>query len=89
LKGNLRLAVTVERLFSCGIRKYGHRHTGILNFMHAFYAFTVTMAVQLLPRALIVMMLLLFEKGEVRGIIVSLVVMRGTMDSLLTLLLVI
>ena len=53
------------------------------------HAFTVTLAVQLLLRAFIVMMLLLFEKGEVRGIVVSLVVMRGAMDSLLTLLLLI
>jgi hypothetical protein len=51
------------------------------------HAFTVTLAVQLLLRALIVMMLLLFEKGEVRGIVVSLVVMRTAMDSLLTLVL--
>ena len=76
--------MAVEGLFSCGIRKYGHRHTGILNFMHAF---TVTLAIHLLLRAFIVMMLLLFEKREVGGIVVSLVVMRGAMDSLLTLVL--
>jgi hypothetical protein len=53
------------------------------------HAFTVTLAVQLLLRALIVMMLLLFEKGEVRGIVVNLVVVRGAMDSMLTLLLIV
>jgi hypothetical protein len=51
------------------------------------HAFTVTLAVQLLLRALIVMMLLLFENWEVRGIVVNLVVVRGAMDSMLTMLL--